>query len=143
MWITQPQAAEILGCHVSLIGKQVAKGELTSRGRTGRASLDRDQVLKLRAEREERSREPRNPQRQRQGWYDPPDAEHDWLTSVQAAEMLGVSVVAVNKRCRHGRLPFVETVGRRWFRRDHLELVKHAELVKRPTVSRTSWSGTS
>jgi hypothetical protein len=41
-------------------------------------------------------------------------------------------VVAVNKRCRRGRLPFVEKAGRRWFRRDHLELVKHADLVKRP-----------
>ena len=55
-----------------------------------------------------------------------------WLTSAQAAELLGVSVVAVNKRCRRGRLPFVEKAGRRWFRRDHLELVRHADLVKRP-----------
>lgn len=29
-------------------------------------------------------------------------------------------------------MPFVEHQGRRWFRRDHLELVKHADLVKRP-----------
>ena len=132
MWITQPQAAEILGCHVSLIGKLVAKGELTSRGRTGRASLDRDQVLELRAKREERAQAPKKPRRKRTGWSEPPDAEHDWLTSVQAAELLGVSAVAVNKRCRRGRLPFVEKAGRRWFRRDHLELVKHADLVKRP-----------
>ena len=136
MWITQAQAAEILGCHVSLIAKLVARGELTSRGRTGKASLDRDQVLEVLAEREERSRA-RTPRRRRKGRFVPPDAEHDWLTSVQAAEMLGVSVVAVNKRCRHGRLPFVEKVGRRWFRRDHLELVKHADLVKvRPMVIR-------
>ena len=100
-------------------------------GRPGHeASLDRDQVLRLRAEREERSRQPKNPPRQRKGWAEPPDAEHDWLTSVQAAELLGVSSGAVNKRCRHGRFPFVEKVGRRWFRRDHLELVKHADLVK-------------
>ena len=131
VWITQPQAAEILGCHVSLIGKLVARGELTSRGRTGRASLDRDRVLKLRAEREERSREPRNPPRQRKGWSEPPDTAHDWLTSVQAAELLGVSTVMINKRSRRGRLPFVEKAGRRWFRRDHLELVRHADLVKR------------
>jgi hypothetical protein len=131
VWITQPQAAEILGCHVSLIGKLVAKGDLTSRGRTGRASLGGDQVLKLRAAREERSRKPKNPPRQRKGWSEPPDAEHEWLTNVQAAELLGLSSVAVNKRCRGGRLPFVVKAGRRWFRRDHLELVKHADLVKR------------
>ena len=131
MWITQTQAAEILGCHVSLIGKLVARGELTSRGRTGRASLDRDQVLEVLAEREERSRA-RTPPRRRKGRFEPPDAEHDWLTSAQAAELLGVSAVAVNLRCRRGRLPFVEKAGRRWFRRDHLELVRHADLVKRP-----------
>ena len=131
--ITQAQAAEILGCHVSLIGKLVARGELTSRGRTGRASLDRDQVLEVLAEREERSRA-RTPPRRRKGRFEPPDAEHDWLTSVQAAELLGVSVVAVNVRCRRGRLPFVEKAGRRWFRRDHLELVRHADLVKRPAA---------
>ena len=138
MWITQPKAAEILGCHVSLIGKLVAKGELTSRGRTGRASLDRDQVRELRAKREERAQAPKKPRRKRTGWSEPPNAEHDWLTSVQAAELLGVSTVAVNKRARRGRLPFVEKAGRRWFRRDHLELVKHADLVKRSTVIRTS-----
>jgi hypothetical protein len=58
VWITQVQAAEILGCHVSLIGKLVAKGALTSRGRNGRASLDRDQVLGLRSRREVRDRRP-------------------------------------------------------------------------------------
>ena len=56
MWITQTQAAEILGCHVSLVGKLVAKGELISRGRTGRASLDRNQVLELRTKRAQRNR---------------------------------------------------------------------------------------
>jgi hypothetical protein len=111
VWITQPQAAEILGVHPQTVAKMVARGDLNSRGRTGRASLARDQVLKLRAEREERSRAPKNPPRQGTGWSEPPDAEHDWLTSVQAAELLGVSTVTVHKRCRGGRLPFVEKVG--------------------------------
>jgi hypothetical protein len=132
VWITQIQAAEILGCHVSRVAKLVAKGELVSRGRHGRASLDRDQVLELRAKRVERAKAPKKPPRTRTGRFEPPDAEHDWLTSAQAAVLLGVSVVAVNKRSRRGRLPFVEKAGRRWFRRDHLELVRHADLVKRP-----------
>ena len=68
----------------------------------------------------------------RKGWSEPPDAVHEWLSSVQAAELLGVSTVAVNRRCRRGRLPFVEKAGRRWFRRDHPELVKRADLGKRP-----------
>src|SRR3954454_9782347 len=97
----------------------------------GKASLDRDQVLEVLAEREEQSRA-RTPRGQRKGRFEPPDAEHDWLTSAQAAELFGVSVVAVNVWCRRGRLPFVEKAGRRWFRRDHLEVVRHADLVKRP-----------
>jgi hypothetical protein len=133
VWITQAQAAELLGCHVSRVAKLVAKGELISRGRHGRASLDRDQVLELRAKRERRAQAPRKPPRRRTGRFEPPDAEHDWLTSAQAAVLLGFSSVAVNKRCRRGRLPFVEKAGRRWFRRDNLELVKHADLVKRST----------
>lgn len=45
MWITQPQAAEILGCHVSLIGKLVAKGELTSRGQGPKVDADAFHVV--------------------------------------------------------------------------------------------------
>jgi hypothetical protein len=83
VWITQTRAAEILGCHVSLVAKLVAKGELTSRGHHGRASLDRDQVLELRVKRERRAQAPKTPQRKRTGWSEPPDAVHDWLTGVQ------------------------------------------------------------
>ena len=91
-------------------------------------------MLEVLAEPEERSRA-RTPPRRRKGRFEPPDAEQDWLTSAQAAELLGVSAVAVNLRCRRGRLQFVEKAGRRWFRRDHLELVRHAELIKRPRVN--------
>ena len=45
---------------------------------------------------------------------------------------MGVTESAIVKRARKGRLPFVEYEGRRWSRRDHLVLVKHADLVKRP-----------
>jgi hypothetical protein len=109
VWITQAQVAEILGCHVSLVAKLVSKGELTSRGRHGRASLDRDQVLALRAERERRAQAPKPP-RTRTGRFEPPDAEHDWLTSAQAADLLGVSAVAATSAlaaagCRSSRRP--------------------------------------
>lgn len=135
MWITQPQAAEILGCHVSLIGKLVAKGELTSRGRVGRASLDRDQVIGLRGLRERRARDRVARRRKPQRRADPPDLEHVWLSTAQVAELLGISVVSVNQRCRRDRLPYVEKAGRRWIRMDHLELVErahHAQEERRP-----------
>jgi excisionase family DNA binding protein len=62
----------------------------------------------------------------------PPDEEHVWLRTREAAEFMGVSQPAISQWARAGRLPFVEHGCRRWFRRDHLELVRHADLVKRP-----------
>ena len=47
VWITQPQAAEILGVHPQTVAKMVARGDLTSRGQGVRGSLDRDEVLAL------------------------------------------------------------------------------------------------
>jgi hypothetical protein len=134
--ITQRQAAEILGCHVSLIGKLVARGALTSYG--GRGSLSREQVQALAAFRRaaaevvkpEHIRKPHRPPRTSGR---PPDADHDWLRTREAAAFMGVSRPAISQRARRGRLPYVEHEGRRWFRRDHLELVKHADLVKLPT----------
>ena len=58
----------------------------------------------------------------------PPDTEHTWLRTREAAEFMGVSQPAISMRARRGRLPFVELGGRRWFRRD-LELVKQADLA--------------
>ena len=61
---------------------------------------------------------------------EPPDSVHMWLTTAQAAELLGVSVVAVNKRCRRERLPYVEKAGRRWIRLDLLEQVERARAAQ-------------
>jgi hypothetical protein len=44
---------------------------------------------------------------------------------------MGVGAAAVNVRARRGRLPSAFHDGRRWFRRDHLELVKHADEARR------------
>ena len=129
--ITQQQAADILGCHVSLIGKLVARGDLTPRGREGRASFDRDQVIGLRGLREQRERDRKARRRRpRVGRMEPPDDGQVWLSTAQVAELLGVSVVAVNKRCRCGRLPYVEKAGRRWIRLDLLEQVERARAAQ-------------
>ena len=134
--------AGILGVHPQTVAKMVARGELTSRGPSGlMGSLDRDEVLAVSvarrgaAERKRRERETRAG-RQRISTEQPPDDEHAWLRTLEAAEFMGVSTPAISKRARRGRLPYVEHGGRRWFRRDHLELVKHADLVKRPRSSR-------
>ena len=61
----------------------------------------------------------------------PPDDAHDWLSSQEAAAVMGVGPTAVRVRARRGKLPSELHDGRRWFRRDHLELVKKADAAKR------------
>ena len=121
--------------HRQTVAKLVARGDLSSRGQGVRGSLDRDEVLALRVTRREavdRREAEREARRQRASTGQPPDDEHEWLRLREAAQFMGVSTRAISTRARRGRLPFVEHEGRRWFRRDHLELVRHADLVKRP-----------
>lgn len=61
----------------------------------------------------------------------PPPGHHDWLGIVAAAELLGVTVSAVSQRCRRGSIPCVEHRGQRWFRRDLLEMWRHACATER------------
>ena len=131
-WITVREAAHILGVHPSAIPKMTRRGDLRKReGR--RPILSRADVLALRDTRAAHeavraaARAPQPPQ--------PPDNEHEWLTSGQAAEMMGVGPEAVRVRARRGRLPSELHDGRRWFRRDHLELVRRADQIKRGKAS--------
>jgi len=127
-WVTQRQAAELLGVHVSLVPKMVRRDDLTPRD--GQPSLSRDQVLEVVAARqvaatEKERRRARLPSGQR-----PPDAEHEWLLAPPAAAVLGCSVVAVRARANRGRVPSTKVGGRRWFRLDHLELAVRAQVAQ-------------
>lgn len=127
-WVTQREAAALLGVHASLIPKMVRRGELTPRGR--RPSLSRGEVLELAAARERRAseREKRRPASRRP---QPPDADHEWLPVPAAAAVLGCSTVAARARARRGRVPSVLHAGRRWFRLDLLELYIRARAARR------------
>lgn len=123
-WITVREAAEILGLHMSAIPKMVHRGHLTrreQRPRMDRAEVEalRDRRAAIRASR----KQPRTPQ--------PPDDHHDWINAHEAAALMGVGPAAVRVRARRGRLPSERHDGRRWCRRDHLELVKQADAAKR------------
>jgi hypothetical protein len=124
VWITGREAAQILGVHISAIPKMVRRGDLEPR--RGRPSLRREDVETLR----DRRAAPKPP-RARKPAPQPPDAEHDWLTSTEAAALMAVGRTAVNARARRGKMPGEIHDGRRWFRRDHLELVKRADAVRR------------
>lgn len=128
-WLTQREAAERLGVHLSLVPKMVRRGDLTPR--KGRPSLSLDEVVQLAAARKaaaiERDRRRATP---RVGPVSPDD-EHEWLLAPAAAAVLGCSVVAIGARARRGRVPSTLSGGRRWYRLDHLELVLRAEVAQR------------
>lgn len=128
-WITAREAAEILGVHKSNIPKMARRGELTRRAE--RPVILRADVEALRQRRSQPKplKPPREPKPARVP--QPPDRDHDWLNSDEAAVLLGQGRSGVNYRVHAGKLPNELHGGRRWFRRDHLELVKRADAVKR------------
>ena len=133
-WISQVEAAELLGVTPTSVYRMVSRGDLHPRPRHGmRPSLNRAEVLDLAQHRAEQAANKRKRadlraarEAERRRTAGPPDTEHEWLTVREAAALLGVSQVAINKRCRRDRLPYVEHGGRRWLRRDLLELDQRA-----------------
>lgn len=129
-WVTQREAAELLGVHVSAVPKMVRRGDLSPRD--GRPSIPRQQVVDLRAARAEAERER---QRRRSvprglGAPRPPDDEHDWLLAPAASAVLGCTEVALTGRATRGQVPYTVHGGRRWFRLDLLELMVRAQVAR-------------
>jgi hypothetical protein len=128
-WVTQREAARLLGVHVSLIPKMLRRGDLVSRRE--RPSLSRAQVVELAAARQraaadraERDAEPRS------AGLRPPDDEHEWLLGPVAAAVLGCSEGALGMRANRGQVPFTLHAGRRWYRLDLLELQVRARVAR-------------
>ena len=81
-WVTQRQAAELLGVHVSLVPEMVRRGDLHPRAT--RPSLSRDEVLQLKAAREAAAAERESRRVAPPDRLQPPDDEHDWLAAPAA-----------------------------------------------------------
>jgi excisionase family DNA binding protein len=108
------------------------KGELPSTGKRGRPSLDSEQVRGLAERRAQETRGASSaPTTNHQRVDHRPDHDHEWLSPRQVAELLGVTRPAVMGRIHRGKLPSVQKGGRYWVRRDHLELVEAARLVRK------------
>lgn len=133
IWITQRQAAEILGVGPSAVPKMVGRSKLHPRRQAGKEpTLDLTEVEALRDRREaavrtRATRHDREVSRQRT----PPDDDHVWLSVPEAAELLGISRQAVNVRARKDQLSSVMKGDRRWIRRDLLEMSERARAVSR------------
>lgn len=119
-WVTQREAARLLGVHVSAVPKMVRRGDLVPR--LARPSLNREEVLALRAARDASQLQQEQRRLASPVGPTPPDEENEWLEAPAAAAVLGCSVVAINARARRDRVPSTLHGGRRWYRSDLLEL---------------------
>jgi excisionase family DNA binding protein len=118
--VTLEEAAHILGVARSTVQRLTRTGELAHEGRYTHRGLDRDQVEGLAMRRWRRRRDR------------PPPAGSYWMTTGQAAGLLGVSHARVWQLAQSGRLPFrVSHHGVRLFRRQQLETIANAWLARR------------
>lgn len=125
--MTQREAAQLLGVHVSAVPKMVRRGDLVPR--SAKPSLSRAAVLALRdaraaaADRRTADLNPRGPR--------PPDAKQTWLRAAGAAAVLDSTPVSVMARARRSRLPSTLHDGARWFALEQLELIERADRAQR------------
>ena len=129
-WVSQVDAARILGVHRSAVPKMVRRGDLSPRHE--RPNLKRSDVEALRDARAERSRLlslPPEPKPAPQ----PPDEHPDWVLAKDLATEMGVGGAwVVHQRARRGRLPYVTAAdGTRWFRRDLVAMAVQAQEATR------------
>lgn len=125
VWVSQADAAEIVGCSHGRVPELIEEGLLVQRtGPRWRASISRESAVSAadvwsqrlhaaQAEREERLRtRPTNAA---------PDDGQVWVTTSTAALALGLTRNAVGERIRAGTLPATLRGNRYWLRRDDVE----------------------
>lgn len=131
-WISFAGAARLLGCSTATIGYHARVGHLEQRPvtSTGHPSLRLTSVLTF-GEHRARDREARANRSEPLRASAPPDDHHVWLDTATVAIMLAISDSRVRQLARRGSLPFI-TRGkrRRWFRRDHVEVIAAARAAR-------------
>lgn len=115
--ISGAEAAEILGMHELSVARLVMRGVLRKPAKGARRALDRAEVERLALER-----------------YRP--GHPYWLTTPEAADVLGVTRARVHQLVTAGRLPYVEHGGRHYFRRPQVEVIANARHARWHSPSR-------
>jgi hypothetical protein len=136
-WLSIPEAQTMLGCGEYRVARAIEAGQIEQRS-APRAwpSLSRSSVeafASVWAEeraRNEAAAEARRIAEERRG-SSVPDDEHEWLNAREAALVLNLSPTRVGQLARDGRLPHSVARGKRWYRRDHVELVARARQFRR------------
>lgn len=156
--LTCAQAAEILGMSESGVYKLIARGDLTrrangrrdpgARGIVDRAEVEQLAAVRLKAHaaeqqfRQERAAAAVEPVRHGTGTYvvgpdgkwrwAPPDDEHDWIGTAEAADLIGISMQAIAQRCRKGTIPAVRVGSKWWIRADHARIAANVRATDGP-----------
>lgn len=115
--VTHAEAAAILGVHVITVTNMVRRGDLVPLLRAKARQLPRDQVEALAADR----------------WSCWRTRSTYFITTEEAAELLGVSRTRVGQLTERGFLPVVETGRRapaRLYRRRQLEVIGNARRAR-------------
>jgi hypothetical protein len=125
-WVSCLEAATTAGCSPQTILSAAKAGVIEQRHLArGSPSLSRASVESFAAHWRQRLQE-RERAAARKQVSAPPDDGYDWLTAAQTADMLGLSRRRVDQLAKRESLPFVQAGHLRWFRRDHIDLVKRA-----------------
>lgn len=123
-WVSYIRAAEIVGCSETAILHAVQRGDIERRKvqTNAQPALSRESVEKFAGNWAARQAEKERRRAERgSAPGGPPDDEHVWLMPSTAALVLGVSSSGLRQMARDERVPFAESGGRRWYRRDHIE----------------------
>ncbi len=128
-WVTERQAAALLGVHPSLIPKMLRRGDLKSRVQV--PSLSRSEVLSLAEARAAETAKLEARRAAKASGPRPPDEEHESLLAPSAAAVLGCTEIALGGRAARGQVPYVVHGGRRWFRLELVELQVRSGVAQR------------
>lgn len=137
-WVSAAQAAQIVGCRIGTIRRAVTAGHITRREPTNYAqpSLSRHSVEAFapmwRARQEAKTQPAPEPDR----GSGPPDETHEWLTTAQAARVLGISTNRVRQLALAERLPCTMVSSRRYYRRVDVDIKAAARAFKNQRESR-------
>ena len=139
-WITWSQAAELVGCSVSVIERHTRTGRIQSRALRNRGhyqpTLSRTSVeafanwwQPMNAQREqrraERARNVRPPEP-----IGPPDDGQIWLRATTAALVIGCTPQWVGRIASEERIPAVRRGRRWWLRRTDVEIYSAARVLE-------------
>ncbi len=129
-WVSQADAAQVVGCSRGRIPELIEEGLLVQRpGPRWRASISRESAVsasEVWSQRVRGTELKRDERRRTRPTNEPPDDGHVWVTTTTAALTLGLTRNGVGQRIRAGTLPGTRRGNRYWLRRQDVEVAAAA-----------------